>query len=108
MEIVGRFHGLAVADSAKAEFINRFSEGKLPDRIDSYTLSAEQVDYLEVVQILKEVGFCKSTSEARRMIKQGAVRVDQERISSESMTIPVGSTVLIEVGKRRIGEVTIN
>ena len=70
-------------------------------------MSVDNASDIGLVQVLKSVGFCKSTSDARRMIKQGAVRVNQERISSEEITIPVGITVLIQVGKRRIGEVAI-
>jgi tyrosyl-tRNA synthetase len=108
IEIVSRFHGFTIAESAKADFINRFSEGKLPEIIETYNVSAQKMDGMALVNILKMVGFCKSTSDARRMIKQGAVRVNQERVSSEDLVVPVGSTVLIQVGKRRIGEVKIN
>jgi tyrosyl-tRNA synthetase len=106
-EIVARFHGTLAAEGAKADFINRFSERKLPETIETFNVLAENSSNIGLVQVLKSVGFCKSTSDARRMIKQGAVRVNQERVSSEEITIPVGSTILIQVGKRRIGEVAI-
>jgi tyrosyl-tRNA synthetase len=107
IEIVARFHGSSAAEVAKAQFINRFSERKLPETIENFNVSVDNASTIGLVQVLKSVGFCKSTSDARRMIKQGAVRVNQERISSEEITIPVGSTILIQVGKRRIGEVAI-
>ena len=106
-EIVARFHGTSAAEGAKVDFINRFSERKLPETIETFNVSVDNASNIGLVQVLKSVGFCKSTSDARRMIKQGAVRVNQERISSEEITIPVGITVLIQVGKRRIGEVAI-
>lgn len=106
-EIVARFHGISAAEGAKADFINRFSERKLPETIETFNVSVDNASDIGLVQVLKSVGFCKSTSDARRMIKQGAVRVNQERISSEEITIPVDCTILIQVGKRRIGEVAI-
>jgi tyrosyl-tRNA synthetase len=105
-EIVGRFHDQAAAEAALATFIERFQKGALPDDMPDITLQAED-GRLGIANLLKNAGLVGSTSEAFRMIKQGAVRCDGERIEDKDLAITPGSTHVIQVGKRRFARVTV-
>jgi tyrosyl-tRNA synthetase len=105
-EIVTRFHDKASAEAAQANFIARFQKGAMPDEMPELTLSGENGE-LGIASLLKSAGLVGSTSEAFRMVKQGAVRVDGERVSDKSLAIRVGSTHVFQVGKRRFARVTI-
>jgi tyrosyl-tRNA synthetase len=82
MEIVARFHDDGAAEAAKQEFISRFREGAMPEDMPELTLEARD-GALGIAHLLKGAGLVGSTSEAFRMIKQGAVRIDGERIPGE-------------------------
>ena len=107
MEIVGRFHDDAAAEAAKEEFISRFREGAMPEDMPELTLETEG-GTLGIAHLLKGAGLVSSTSEAFRMIKQGAVRIDGERIEDRSLTIDAGSTNVYQVGRRRFARVSLN
>ena len=107
MEIVARFHDDAAAEAAKQAFISRFREGAMPDDMPELTLEAEG-GTLGIAHLLKGAGLVSSTSEAFRMIKQGAVRIDGERVEDRSMTIDAGSTNVYQVGRRRFARVSLN
>ena len=107
MEIVARFHDDAAAEAAKEEFISRFREGAMPEDMPEFTLDAEG-GTLGIAHILKGAGLVSSTSEAFRMIKQGAVRIDGERVEDRSLTIDAGSTNVYQVGRRRFARVSLN
>jgi tyrosyl-tRNA synthetase len=107
IEIVARFHDDAAAEAAKQEFISRFREGAMPDDMPELTLEAEG-GTLGIAHLLKSAGLVSSTSEAFRMIKQGAVRIDGERVVDRSLTIDAGSTNVYQVGRRRFARVTLN
>jgi len=98
MEIVARFHDGAAAEAAKQEFIARFREGAMPDEMPELTLETED-GTLGLAHLLKAAGLVSSTSEAFRMIKQGAVRIDGERVEDRSLTIDAGSTNVYQVGR---------
>ena len=85
-EIVTRFHDQAAAEAAQAAFIARFQQGALPDDIPAITLQAQD-GRLGIASLLKDAGLVGSTSEAFRMIKQGAVRCDGERIADRDLGI---------------------
>jgi tyrosyl-tRNA synthetase len=106
-EIVARFHDEAAADAAKQEFISRFREGAMPEEMPELTLASEG-GTLGIAHLLKGAGLVSSTSEAFRMIKQGAVRIDGERIEDRSLTIDAGSTNVYQVGRRRFARVSLN
>ena len=106
MEIVARFHDDSAAEAAKQEFISRFREGAMPDEMPELTLEAEG-GTLGIAHLLKGAGLVSSTSEAFRMIKQGAVRIDGERVEDRSLTIDVGSTNVYQVGRRRFARVSL-
>jgi len=107
MEIVARFHDDASAEAAKQEFIARFREGAMPDEMPELTLETED-GTLGIAHLLKGAGLVSSTSEAFRMIKQGAVRIDGERVEDRSLTIDAGSTNVYQVGRRRFARVSLN
>jgi len=106
VEIVDRFHGVGAGEAAKAEFIARFQQGEMPD--DMTEVSLEAVDgHMGVAHLLKNAGLVSSTSEAFRMIKQGAVRIDGERIEDRSLQIKAGGTNVYQVGRRRFARVSL-
>jgi len=107
MEIVHRFHGAQAAEAAKAAFINRFQQGQLPDEIPEAVVTAEGADGIPVANALKLAGLVVSTSEAYRMIKQGAVRLDQARLEDRARVLAVGTDVIAQVGKRRIARIVV-
>ena len=105
-EIVARFHGTAAATQALAEFEARFQRGALPD--DMLEISLPGVDgVLPVPQLLKQAGLVSSTSDAIRQIAGGGVKVDGERVMDKGVSVPVGATVVAQVGKRKFARVTI-
>ncbi len=106
-ELVARFHSRHEAEKAKKAFVERFQKGALPDDLPEKPLSAEGAEGLPIAQVLKQAGLTPSTSEAYRMIKQGAVKVDGQRIEDRGLELPVGSEQVVQVGKRRIARVTI-
>lgn len=105
-EIVTRFHSRADAERALADFEARFRQGALPDEMPEFTLPAEG-DGLSVVQALKQAQLTASTSEAIRMIGQGGVKADSEKVSDKGLMLPKGATVVLQVGKRKFARVTI-
>ncbi len=106
MEIVARFHSDAAAKSARDEFIARFQQGAMPDEIPEKTLDSQD-GKLGLAHLLKGAGLVPSTSEAFRMIKQGAVKIDGERVDNNRLEIDAGSTHTYQVGKRRFARVTL-
>jgi tyrosyl-tRNA synthetase len=105
-EIVARFHGVAAAEAAEADFARRFREGELPDDMPEITVKAP-ADGLLVGHLLKQAGLTPSVSEAQRMVEQGAVKVDGERVSDRSLRFPPGAVLVVQVGKRKFARVTV-
>ncbi|MDH5180414.1 MAG: tyrosine--tRNA ligase [Gammaproteobacteria bacterium] len=105
-EIVARFHSQAEAVKARENFIARFQKGAMPDDMEEIELTAPD-GKLPIANLLKEAGLTQTTSEALRMIKQGAVRIDGERIEDKSLEIQAGSSHVFQVGKRRFARVSI-
>jgi tyrosyl-tRNA synthetase len=105
-ELVARFHDQAAAEAAQANFIARFQKGALPDDMPEFTLPGNG-DGLGIASLLKAANLTGSTSEAFRMIKQGAVRIDGERVQDKGLSIPPGNTHVFQVGKRKFARVTI-
>ncbi|MFB3087303.1 MAG: tyrosine--tRNA ligase [Acidiferrobacterales bacterium] len=105
-EIVGRFHGAAAADKAHEEFIARFQRGQIPEEMPAIRLIADGGG-LPIPRILKEAGLAASTSEAMRLVKQGGVRVDGERVENPKLEIAAGQTYIFQVGKRKFARVTV-
>jgi tyrosyl-tRNA synthetase len=105
-ELVARFHDQAAAEMAQAEFISRFQKGAMPDDIEEVTVASKDGG-LGIAYLLKEAGLVASTSEAFRMIKQGAVRIDGERVADRRTAVDAGSTHIFQVGKRKIAKVSL-
>ena len=101
-EIVARFHGTAAAQGAAGEFTARFRHGETPEQMPEAT-----VHETNLVKVLKQAGLVPSTNEAARMIEQGGVRVDGEKISDRNLQLARGATVVIQVGKRKFARVRI-
>ncbi len=105
-EIVARFHGTAAATQALSDFEARFQKGILPEDMPERLLPG--VDgALPVPQLLKQAGLVSSTSDAIRQIAGGGVRLDGERVMDKGVSVPVGATVVAQVGKRKFARVTI-
>jgi tyrosyl-tRNA synthetase len=105
-ELVSRFHGPKAGEAAQAAFIARFQQGMLPEDMPEMRLSAPN-GCLGVSQLLKEAGLTSSTSEAMRLIKQGGVRLDGEKIADPGLEIAAGGTHVLQVGKRKFARVTL-
>lgn len=106
-EIVARFHSQQAAVDALAEFEARFRQGVLPDDMPEINIVSEG-DAISVPSMLKQAGLVASTSEAMRMIQQGAVKLDGERVNDKAVTVLVGATVVAQVGKRKFARITIS
>ncbi|MCG6886089.1 MAG: tyrosine--tRNA ligase [Proteobacteria bacterium] len=105
-EIVARFHSEAAARQAQQNFIARFQKGAMPDDMPEKILPAP-AGKLPLANLLKEAGLTGSTSEALRMIRQGAARIDGEKVSDPQLEVAAGTTHVYQVGKRRFARVTL-
>lgn len=106
-EIIARFHDEAAADAAEQDFIQRFQKNALPDDIPELTLTLTS-DSIQIANLLKEAGLVESTSEALRMIKQGAVKLDGEtKVEDSKMEFERGSCHIFQVGKRKFAKVSL-
>lgn len=105
-ELVARFHDAAAAQAAQAAFIRRFSNRELPEDLALITVHARD-GRLGLAHVLREAQLVTSTSEALRLIRQGAVRIDGERAEDGRLEIPSGSTHVFQVGKRRVARITV-
>ncbi|MEZ5543521.1 MAG: tyrosine--tRNA ligase [Pseudomonadota bacterium] len=105
-EIVARFHDGPAAEAAQAAFIARFQQGALPDDMPDVTLQSPAAG-LGIGNLLKQAGLVESTSEAFRLIRQGAVRCDGERIEDRNLSFLPGATHVFQVGKRRFARATL-
>jgi len=106
-EIVARFHDEQAAQKAKQAFIDRFRKGAMPEEMPEVELQAADGAGMPIANALKDAGLVSSTSEAYRMLKQGAVRLDGERVEDRSRVLPPGIEVVAQVGKRRFARVKI-
>lgn len=105
-ELVARFHGVEAGRHALAAFIERFQKGTLPEELTEVQVRSRD-GRLPIANLLKEAGLAASTSDALRLIQQGAVRIDGERIESRDLELAAGSRHVYQVGKRRIARVEV-
>ena len=106
-EIVTRFHDKDIADKARQDFIARYRHGGVPDQMDEHELYSAESS-LGIAHILRDSGLTSSTSEAIRMIKQDAVRIDNTRVSNPKIAIAVdGVSRVYQVGKRKFARITL-
>ncbi len=101
-DLVRRFHGPVAADEARAEFDRMFRHGGAPDEIETRAVASGQA----LFTLIADTGLAGSRAEARRLIQQGAVSLDGERIGDPYFTLPDGANALLKVGKRRFLRVT--
>lgn len=106
-ELVGRFHGAEAGRNALSAFIERFQKGALPDDLLEVQVQSRAGGRLLIAHLLKEAGLTESTSEALRLIQQGAVRIDGERIGNRELEMCAGSRHVYQVGKRRVARVVV-
>ena len=102
-EIISRYHDNKQAKKAQQNFIDRFAKNQIPDEMDEFTFSKG----IKIANLLKDSKLVNSTSEAFRMIKQGAVKMDGEKINDKDLT-PKEGTSVYQVGKRKFARVTIS
>ena len=105
-ELVGRFHGAAAAAAALVDFESRFRQGGIPEDLEDVVLETSGAG-IGIAQALKGAGLTGTTSEALRMIDQGGVRLDGEKISDRSLMLAAGTTVVAQVGKRKFSRIVV-
>ncbi|HPF60056.1 MAG TPA: tyrosine--tRNA ligase [Candidatus Competibacteraceae bacterium] len=105
-ELVERFHGVEASQRALAAFIERFQKRALPGNLDEVQVRSRDGQLL-IANLLKEAGLAASTSEALRLIQQGAVRIDGERIENRDLMLTAGSHHVYQVGRRRVAKVLV-
>jgi tyrosyl-tRNA synthetase len=105
-ELVERFHSRIAAEEALAEFEARFRQGVLPDDMPEVTLDGSGAP-ISILQVLKQAGLTGSTSEAMRMVEQGAVKANGEKVSDKALLISPGEALVLQVGKRKFAKVII-
>jgi tyrosyl-tRNA synthetase len=107
-EIVSRFHGgVSAGEQAMQNFIAQFQRGAIPDDISEITLKMDAESYC-IANLLKDAGLTSSTSEAVRMINQGAVKIDGEKVADPKLAIRTGTSHIYQVGKRKFAQVTLS
>ncbi len=103
LELVARFHGQSAAQQALEEFQARFQRGAMPEDMPQLAVPPGPI-----AQVLKQSGLVASTSEALRMIDGGGVRIDGEKVSDKALILTAGSTVVLQVGKRKFARIAIS
>jgi tyrosyl-tRNA synthetase len=106
-ELVARFHDERAAVDALAEFEARFQRGVLPEDLPQVVVAVGMAG-LPIMQVLKQAGLTSSTSEAIRMMEQGAVRLNGERVEDRGLVLQAGETVVLQVGKRKFASVVLS
>lgn len=105
-EIIERFHSKKDAENAKNTFLDRFQKGAKPKDIETFSISLDDGD-IAIGNLLKESGLVQSTSEAMRLVKQGAVKINDEKINDPKLSIEKNQELLVQVGKRRFLKIKI-
>jgi tyrosyl-tRNA synthetase len=105
-EIIARFHSQEEAVKAREGFIAQFAKGAIPDDIAQHEFETDDDGY-PIANLLKDAGLCSSTSEAMRMIQQGAVKIDGDRVTSKSVRIAAGTEGVFQVGKRKFARIKL-
>lgn len=105
-EIIARFHDESAAEAAEQDFIQRFSKNAIPDDMPEFTITSEQGE-IAIGNLLRDANLVASTSEAMRMIKQGAVKIDGDKVDDTKLMIAAGTTAVYQVGKRKFARITV-
>lgn len=104
LELITRFHSAEEAQNALKDFETKFSKNAIPDDIDEVTIEGE----MPLANLLKEAGLVASTSDGHRMTKQGAVKINGEKVDDSRQLMPIGTTAVYQVGKRKFAKITIS
>lgn len=105
-ELIARFHSQADADAALQDFVQRFQKNAIPDDMPEVTVSLAS-EGIAIGNLLKEAGLVNSTSDAMRMIKQGAVKIDGEKVDDTRLVLTESGERVYQVGKRKFARVTL-
>ena len=105
-ELIARFHDDQSANLAEANFINQFQKKNMPEDIEEVSFAISESS-IPLANLLKDCGMTRSTSEAIRMIKQGAVRIDEKKITDTKHLISSGTSAIYQVGKRKFKKITL-
>ena len=105
-ELISRFHDEESADLAETNFINQFQKKNIPDDLEEVSLVLSEGS-IPLANLLKDCEMTSSTSEAIRMIKQGAVRIDEKKIIDTKYKISSGTSAVYQVGKRKFKKITL-
>ena len=106
-EIVDRFHGEGSGLKSREEFINRFQKGNLPEEVETISINIQGSD-LNLPRVLKDSGMVQSTSEAMRLIKQGAVKIQGKKVLENNFSMSKGTAYLVQVGKRKLANILLS
>jgi tyrosyl-tRNA synthetase len=106
-EIIARFHSEADATAAREGFIAQFAKNKIPDDIPELSFDAPEEGY-PIANLLKDAGLCGSTSDAMRMIQQGAAKIDGEKIADKTVRVMKGTEGVFQVGKRKFAKISMS
>jgi tyrosyl-tRNA synthetase len=104
-ELVRLYHSEREARAAEEEFDRIFVQGKLPDKIEECRIEAEGGG-VGILDLLTETKLASSKGEARRLIEQGGVSIDDVRVTDSNLTVPISKGVIVKVGKRKFLKVT--
>ena len=102
-EIITRFHDEAAAEGAKADFIQRFQKNAIPEDMPEFSI--DLAAGVLIANLAKEASVCASTSEAMRMVKQGAVKINGEKVSDPKLLVQMNEAFVLQVGKRKFVKV---
>lgn len=105
-ELAARFHDAHAAKEAREKFIAQFQKGQVPENMPEITIEAGEKG-TQIATVIKSAGLTESTSEAIRLLQQGAVRIDGERITDKNLLISEKKTIVLQVGKRRFAKINI-
>ncbi|MDH5483589.1 MAG: tyrosine--tRNA ligase [Gammaproteobacteria bacterium] len=105
-EIIERFHDADAATRARESFIARFQKGAMPDEMPEVSIQSENGE-MAIANVLKMAGLTGSTSDAMRMIQQGAVKIDGDKVDDKQLKLKAGSSQVIQVGKRKFARVEL-
>lgn len=106
-ELIARFHDAVAADKAQENFIARFQKGAMPDEIEDIELSTDESGVMGIAALLNAAGLVSSNGEGFRMLKQGAVKIDGEKVSDKDLKLEKGFHGVLQVGKRRFAKVKL-
>lgn len=105
-ELVARFHNAEAAKTAKENFVAQFQKGQMPDDMPEIELIVGE-EGMQIANIMKQAGLTESTSEAIRMLNQGAVRLDGEKVLDKNLRLTHNKSIILQVGKRRFAKIVL-